>query len=50
MGIKNKVFGNAKKPQGLIGKMMAGGMNGGAHMRLANWGMSHFKIRGDVLE
>ena len=50
MGIKNKVFGNAKKPQGLIGKMMAGGMNGGAHMRLANWGMSHFKIRGDVLD
>lgn len=50
MGIISKVFGNAKKPQGLIGKMMAGGMNGGAHMKLANWGMSHFEVGGDVLD
>ncbi len=50
MSVKSKVFGNAKKPEGLIGKMMAGGMNGGAHMRLAEWGMSHFDIEGDVLD
>ena len=50
MSVKSRVFGNAKKPEGLIGKMMAGGMNGGAHMRLAEWGMSHFDIEGDVLD
>ena len=50
MSVKSRVFGNAKKPEGLIGKMMAGGMNGGSHMKLAEWGMSHFDIGGDVLE
>ncbi len=50
MGIRSKVFSNAKKPQGVIGKMMAGGMNGGPHMRLAVWGMSHFDVKGDVLD
>ena len=50
MSVKSRVFGNAKKPEGLIGKMMAGGMNGGSHMKLAEWGMSHFDIGGDVLD
>ena len=50
MGLRSKVFSNAKKPQGVIGKMMAGGMNGGPHMRLAVWGMSHFDVKGDVLD
>lgn len=50
MSIKSRVFGNAKKPEGLLGKMMAGGMNGGSHMKLAEWGMSHFDIGGDVLD
>ena len=50
MGIRKKIFSNAKRPEGLIGKMMAGGMNGGAHMKLAVWGMSLFDVKGDVLD
>ncbi len=42
-----KVFANTRKPQGFIGKMMAKGMNGGDHKRLANWGFSHVTFRGD---
>ncbi len=50
MGIRSRLFGNAKKPQGFMGRMMASGMNGGPHMRLANWGMTHFEVKGDVLD
>ena len=39
MGILNKVFGNTRKPQGRIGKMMAKSMNSG-HAKMADWGMA----------
>ena len=45
-----KIFMNAKKPEGRIGRMMASGMNGGQHEKLARWGISHCQIRGDVLD
>ena len=35
MGILNKVFGNTRKPQGRIGKMMAKSMNSG-HAKMAD--------------
>ena len=38
MGILNKVFGNTRKPQGRIGKMMAKSMNSGhAKMGTGEW-------------
>jgi len=48
--VMEKLFVNAKKPKGRMGRMMASGMNGGAHERLARWGMAHFEVRGDVLD
>ena len=41
---------NAKKPVGKMGRIMASGMNRGTHEKLAKWGMTHFDIRGDVLD
>ena len=43
-------FNNARKPEGRMGRMMASGMNGGTHEKLARWGMSHFEVKGDVLD
>lgn len=40
MGLLNKIFGNTKKPVGLLGKMMAQSMNSG-HAKLADWGMQY---------
>ncbi len=34
-------FQQTRKPEGFLGKMMVGGMNGGGHAKLADWGMSH---------
>ncbi len=48
--VLEKIFANARKPKGRIGRMMASGMNGGPHEKLARWGMSHFEICGDVLD
>ena len=31
MNVLKKVFNNARKPQGVIGKIMVTGMNGNAH-------------------
>ena len=45
-----KIFSNARKPEGRIGRIMASGMNGGSHERMAGWGMSRFRIHGDVLD
>ena len=45
-----KLIINAKKPEGKLGRIMASGMNGGAHEKLARWGMSHFDVHGDVLD
>ena len=45
-----RILQNAREPKGRIGRMMASGMNGGSHEKLARWGMSHFGIKGDVLD
>ena len=39
MGLLNKVFGNARKPEGRLGKLMARSMNGSSHARMADWGL-----------
>ena len=39
MNVLKKVFNNARKPQGVIGKIMVTGMNGNAHAMLAKWAL-----------
>ncbi|MCR5689654.1 MAG: class I SAM-dependent methyltransferase [Clostridiales bacterium] len=39
MGLLAKYFAQTKKPEGILGRLMIGGMNGG-HAKLADWGMS----------
>ena len=41
MGILKKFFAQTRKPEGFLGKLMVGGMNGGGHAKLADWGLSH---------
>ena len=43
MGLFKKYVSQTRKPEGFLGKLMPGGMNGG-HARLADWGMSHLDI------
>ncbi len=43
MGLFKKYVNQTRKPEGFLGKMMLGGMNGG-HAKLADWGMSHLDI------
>ena len=40
MGLFKKFVAQTRKPEGLLGKLMVGSMNGG-HAKLADWGMSH---------
>ena len=40
MGLFKKFVSQTRKPEGFLGKIMVGGMNGG-HAKLADWGMSH---------
>ena len=40
------VFNNTRKPEGIIGKMMAKGMNTGSHAKLAEWGFDHLNVSG----
>ncbi len=40
MGLFNKFINQTRKPEGLLGKLMVGGMNGG-HAKLADWGMGY---------
>ena len=40
MGIMKKFFGQTKKPEGKLGKIMLSSMNSG-HARLADWGFEH---------
>ena len=47
MSFMGKVFGNTRKPEGVIGKLMVSGMNSGPHAKLAKWGMGHITLRGD---
>lgn len=44
MGLLNKIFRNARKPEGLIGRLMVSGMNGSAHAALAKWGLQFIHI------
>ncbi len=40
MGLFKKFVSQTRKPEGLTGKMMVNGMNGG-HAKMADWGMPH---------
>jgi len=40
MGLFRKYVNQTRKPEGFLGKLMIGGMNGG-HAKLADWGMRH---------
>ena len=40
MGLFKKFVSQTRKPEGFLGKMMVGGMNGG-HAKMADWGLSH---------
>ena len=40
MGLFRDFLAQTRKPEGLLGKMMVNGMNGG-HAKLADWGMAH---------
>ncbi len=42
MGLFRNFVNQTRKPEGFLGKLMVGGMNGG-HAKLADWGMSHLK-------
>ena len=44
MGFFSKIFSNARKPEGFLGRMMVNGMNGGSHARMAEWGLSFVDI------
>ncbi len=46
MGLLKKIFSNAVKPQGLVGKFVVSIMNRG-HAPIAAWGFSHLSLRGD---
>ena len=40
MGLFKNFVSQTRKPEGLLGKMMVNGMNGG-HAKMADWGMGH---------
>ena len=40
MGLLKRFFSQTRKPEGFLGKIMLGGMNGG-HAKLADWGFSY---------
>ncbi len=40
MGLFKKFVNQTRKPEGFLGKLMVGGMNGG-HAKMADWGMTH---------
>ncbi|MCR5822551.1 MAG: class I SAM-dependent methyltransferase [Bacteroidales bacterium] len=48
MGLLSKIFSNTRKPEGLFGRMMVNGMNGGSHARMAEWGLSHITLAYDA--
>ena len=43
MGLFKNYVNQTRKPEGVLGKMMVNGMNGG-HAKMADWGMSHLKM------
>ncbi len=52
MGLLSKFFSNARKPEGLFGRIMVKGMNGGGHAKMAEWGLSEVAISevADILD
>ena len=44
MGLFRKYVNQTRKPEGFLGKLMIGGMNGG-HAKLADWGMRRARLR-----
>ena len=44
MNLMSKFFGNTRKPEGFLGKMMVNGMNGNSHAALAEWGFGFINI------
>ncbi|MCR5635130.1 MAG: class I SAM-dependent methyltransferase [Lachnospiraceae bacterium] len=40
MGLFKNFVSQTRKPEGILGKMMVNGMNGG-HAKMADWGLSH---------
>ena len=51
MGLFRKYINQTRKPEGILGKMMVNGMNGG-HGKMADWGISHLTgpAPGEILE
>ena len=43
MGIVRKLLNNTRRPEGLLGRWMVGGMNR-AHAAVADWGMGHLPV------
>ena len=47
MSFMSSIFGNTRKPEGFLGRLMVGRMNGWSHKKLAKWGISHIQFRKD---
>lgn len=47
MGLYRNFINQTRKPEGVLGKMMVNGMNGG-HAKMADWGMSHLPVMSPV--
>jgi ubiquinone/menaquinone biosynthesis C-methylase UbiE len=43
MGLYKNFINQTRKPEGVLGKMMVNGMNGG-HAKMADWGISHLPV------
>ena len=43
MSIFKSFVSQTRKPQGFLGKLMLGGMNGAGHAKLADWGMARLE-------
>ena len=52
MGLLSKIFGNTRKPEGLFGRLMVAGMNGGSHAAMATWGLEKIDVPqdGEILD
>ncbi len=48
MGLMKKFFGNARKPEGFLGKVMARGMNTGGHATMARWALGSLSMKADA--
>jgi len=48
MNLLSKFFSNTRKPEGFLGRVMVNGMNGGAHAKMAEWGLSGVNVDEDA--